>query len=90
VAVRTQQIDNLKAVPRFFVWAGLVLAGFLVVALVECLISGKFDLDLPVMVPYVALGTTSGFLGSWMRNRREAQGVSSVLTRYNQEFRQGQ
>jgi high-affinity Fe2+/Pb2+ permease len=88
--MRTQQIDNLKAVPRFFVWAGLALAGILAVTLVEYLISGKFDLDLPVMCSYVAVGTTSGFLGSWMRNRREAQEVSSALTRYNQEFRQGQ
>ena len=86
--MRTQQIDNLKAVPRFFVWAGLALAGILAVTLVEYLISGKFDLDLPVMCSYVAVGTTSGFLGSWMRNRREAQEVSSTLTRYNQEFRQ--
>jgi high-affinity Fe2+/Pb2+ permease len=86
--MRTQQIDNLKAVPRFFVWAGLALAGILAVTLVEYLISGKFDLDLPVMCSYVAVGTTSGFLGSWMRNRREAQEVSSALTRYNQEFRQ--
>ena len=86
--MRTQQIDNLKAVPRFFVWAGLALAGILALTLVEYLNSGKFDLDLPVMCSYVAVGTTSGFLGSWMRNRREAQEVSSALTRYNQEFRQ--
>jgi hypothetical protein len=49
--MRTQQIDNLRAVPRFFVWAVLTPVGFLVKDLLEYLISGKVGLAWQVMIP---------------------------------------
>jgi hypothetical protein len=69
----TRWIDGLSTVPRLLVWAGLSLIVVLTVALVEYLISGSF-VGRRGIVPFVIVGTASGYVGSEYRNRKHSQG----------------
>jgi hypothetical protein len=68
-----RRIDGLSTVPRLLVWAGLSLIAILTVALVEYLISASF-VGWRGIVPFVIVGTASGYVGSEYRNRKHAQG----------------
>jgi hypothetical protein len=65
-------IDGLSPVPRLLVWAGLLLIGALTAALVEYLISGSF-VGWRGIVPFVIVGTASGYVGSEYRNRKHSR-----------------
>jgi hypothetical protein len=60
-------IDGLSTVPRLLVWAVLSLIAALTLVLVEYLISGSF-VGWRGMVPFVIVGTASGYAGSTIRN----------------------
>jgi hypothetical protein len=64
-------IDGLSTVPRLLAWAGLLLIGALTLALVEYLISGSF-VGWRMIIPFVIVGTASGYVGSVYRNRKHS------------------
>jgi len=65
-------IDALSTVPRLLVWAALSLIAILTAALVEYLISGSF-VGWRGIVPFVIVGTGSGYVGSEYRNRKHSR-----------------
>jgi hypothetical protein len=64
-------IDSLSTVPRLLVWAGLLLIGAITAVLVEYLISGSV-VGRRGIVPFVIVGTVSGYVGSEYRNRKHS------------------
>jgi hypothetical protein len=65
-------IDGFSTVPRLLVWAGLSLIVILTAALVEYLISRSF-VGWRGIVPFVIVGTASGYVGSEYRNRKHSR-----------------